>query len=108
MLPLLSGELRPRVVAALSGKRALHFKTACITNNSPAPTPSRGQQAAVHRNVAEVVMLFDAVMESSKTGVRKPDPRIYQMMGETLKLEPADCAYIDDLGVNCKPAARSA
>ena len=49
--------------------------------------------------------LFDAVIESSKAGVRKPDPRIYQMMCELLEVAPAACVYLDDLGVNCKPAA---
>jgi putative hydrolase of the HAD superfamily len=50
--------------------------------------------------------LFDAVVESSKVGVRKPDPRIYQMMCELLAVEPAACIYLDDLGINCKPAAQ--
>ena len=45
------------------------------------------------------------MIESSKAGVRKPDPRIYQMMCETLGLTPAKCVYLDDLGINCKPAA---
>jgi putative hydrolase of the HAD superfamily len=45
------------------------------------------------------------VIESSKAGVRKPDPRIYLMMCEQLAVEPAACIYLDDLGINCKPAA---
>ena len=49
--------------------------------------------------------LFDHVIESSKAGVRKPDPRIYQMMCDALSVEPKFCVYLDDLGVNCKPAA---
>jgi putative hydrolase of the HAD superfamily len=49
--------------------------------------------------------LFDAVIESSKAGLRKPDPRIYQMMCELLDVAPGACVYLDDLGVNCKPAA---
>ena len=48
---------------------------------------------------------FDHVIESSKAGVRKPDPRIYTMMCDHLGLEPAQCIYLDDLGINCKPAA---
>ena len=51
------------------------------------------------------MVLFDAVIESSKAGVRKPDPRIYQMMCELLAVAPQACVYLDDLGVNCKPAA---
>ena len=48
---------------------------------------------------------FDAVIESSKVGVRKPDPKIYRMMCDLLGVEPQACVYLDDLGVNCKPAA---
>ena len=55
--------------------------------------------------VAEVMCLFDVVLESSKIGVRKPDPRIYQMMCELLAVAPEACVYLDDLGINCKPAA---
>jgi putative hydrolase of the HAD superfamily len=52
------------------------------------------------------MLMFDAIIESSKVGVRKPDPRIYQMMCELLAVEPVACIYLDDLGVNCKPAAQ--
>jgi putative hydrolase of the HAD superfamily len=48
--------------------------------------------------------LFDYVIESAKIGLRKPDPRIYQMMVEALSVDPKDCVYLDDLGVNLKPA----
>jgi putative hydrolase of the HAD superfamily len=48
---------------------------------------------------------FDHVIESSKAGIRKPDPRIYQMMCEALDVAPEACIYLDDLGINCKPAA---
>ena len=48
---------------------------------------------------------FDHVIESSKVGVRKPDPRIYQMMCDLFPVEPSACIYLDDLGINCKPAA---
>jgi putative hydrolase of the HAD superfamily len=49
---------------------------------------------------------FDAVIESSKTGVRKPDPRIYLMICERLGVKARACVYLDDLGVNCKSAAQ--
>jgi putative hydrolase of the HAD superfamily len=54
----------------------------------------------------QVFARFEHTIESSKAGVRKPDPRIYLMMCEYLGLEPAQCVYLDDLGVNCKPAAQ--
>jgi len=51
-----------------------------------------------------VMVLFDHVIESAKIGLRKPDPRIYQKMIEALKVDPNKCVYLDDLGVNLKPA----
>jgi putative hydrolase of the HAD superfamily len=52
----------------------------------------------------EIMALFDHVIESSKVGIRKPDPLIYQMMCETLGVKPETCVYLDDLGGNLKPA----
>jgi putative hydrolase of the HAD superfamily len=48
--------------------------------------------------------LFDHVIESARIGLRKPDPRIYRMMVEALGVDPKRCIYLDDLGVNLKPA----
>jgi putative hydrolase of the HAD superfamily len=48
--------------------------------------------------------LFDHVIESAKIGLRKPDPRIYRLMVEALDVDPRACIYLDDLGVNLKPA----
>jgi putative hydrolase of the HAD superfamily len=105
VLPLLSGELRPRMVAALKACKA-RFKVGCITNNvvsMHSPGQDEGQRAA--GAMGQVMPLFDAIIESSKAGVRKPDPRIYLMMCELLAVEPRSCVYLDDLGINCKPAA---
>ena len=106
VLPLLSGDVRPAMVAALRACKQ-RFKVGCITNNvmtgSGAGMASTSQKAAA---VAEIMLMFDAVIESSKVGVRKPDPRIYQMMCELLAVSPGACVYLDDLGINCKPAAQ--
>jgi len=51
-----------------------------------------------------VMALFDHVIESAKIGLRKPDPRIYRMMVDALGVDPGSCVYLDDLGVNLKPA----
>jgi putative hydrolase of the HAD superfamily len=105
ILPLLSGDVRPAMVAALKACKA-RFRVGCITNNV-----STGKGAGMAGTldkaaaVAQVMALFDVVLESSKIGVRKPDPRIYQMMCEALSVTPDQSVYLDDLGVNCKPAA---
>jgi putative hydrolase of the HAD superfamily len=101
VLPLLQGDLRPEMVEALKRIKA-QFKTGCITNNLPAN--AIGSMTGRSLYVAEVMVLFDHVIESAKIGLRKPDPRIYQLMIETLKVDPKACVYLDDLGVNLKPA----
>ena len=106
VLALLAGDVRPRMVAAIDRLRADGYILGCITNNVPsgqeagmALTPDRADQ------IAATLARFDQVIESSKVGVRKPDPRIYAMMTDALGVSPAECVYLDDLGVNCKPAA---
>ena len=104
VLTLLPGDLRPRVVAALQACAAA-FKTGYITNN--APTGSGAGMAdsdAKASAVQKVFEIFDHVIESSKIGLRKPDPKIYALMCETLSVDPTRCVYLDDLGINCKPA----
>jgi putative hydrolase of the HAD superfamily len=101
VLPLLSGDLRPEMVEALKRIKA-KFRTGCITNNLPANAIGSASGRTLY--IAEVMALFDHVIESAKIGLRKPDPRIYRMMVETLKVDPRKCVYLDDLGVNLKPA----
>jgi putative hydrolase of the HAD superfamily len=106
VLTMLSGDLRPRVVAAIDWLRANGYRLGCITNNVPSghgAQMSSTQEKA--ERIAEVMAKFDHVIESSKAGVRKPDPRIYAMACEALGVEPGECVYLDDLGINCKPAA---
>jgi putative hydrolase of the HAD superfamily len=81
VLPLLSGDLRPEMVEALRRVKA-KFKTGCITNNLPAN--SIGSKEGRSLYVAEVMAPFDHIIDSAKIGLRKPDPRIHQMMVEAL------------------------
>jgi putative hydrolase of the HAD superfamily len=101
VLAMLSGQLRPRMVEALKACKS-RFKVGCITNNFMSENGDAHRMASA---MGEVLELFDAVIESAKAGVRKPDPRIYLMMCELLGVEPQACVYLDDLGINCKPAA---
>jgi putative hydrolase of the HAD superfamily len=101
ILPLLFGDLRPEMVEALKHVKA-KFKTGCITNNLPANAIGSAGGRTLY--IAEVMALFDHVIESAKIGLRKPDPRIYRLMVEALDVDPRACIYLDDLGVNLKPA----
>jgi putative hydrolase of the HAD superfamily len=101
VITLLAGDVRPEMVEALKGVRK-RFKTGCITNNVPSNQTGSADGRALY--VREIMELFDSVIESSKVGLRKPDPRIYEMMCEVLNVSPRNCVYLDDLGVNLKPA----
>jgi putative hydrolase of the HAD superfamily len=99
VLPLLAGHIRPEMVSALRtiGGR---LKTGCITNNFKAMDVS--PMGGLYKT--EIMALFHGVIESAKAGIRKPDPRIYLMMTQALDVDPSACIYLDDLGINLKPA----
>ena len=101
VLPLLAGDLRPEMVEALRRIKST-FKTGCITNNLPANAIGSAGGRTLY--ITEVMVLFDHVIELAKIGLRKPDPKIYHMMVEALAVDPKRCVYLDDLGVNLKPA----
>lgn len=104
ILKLLSGAIRPRAVNALKVCK-LRGKVGCITNNAPiGKGASMTDDEDRAKEAAAVLELFDHVIESSKAGVRKPNPRIYEMMCEELDVDPKNCVYLDDLGINLKPA----
>jgi putative hydrolase of the HAD superfamily len=106
VLAVLAGAVRPGMVAALDAIRAAGLKLGCITNNVPGGSgPAMAQTPEAESRYAQIFARFDHVIESSKAGVRKPDPRIYAMMCEALAVAPEACVYLDDLGINCKPAA---
>lgn len=106
VLALLAGEIRPAMVAALDAVKAAGFKTACLTNNVVA-TDAESMAINTDRSLAlaAVMARFDAIVESSKVGVRKPEPRFYEIACELLDVEPSQCIFLDDLGINLKPAA---
>jgi putative hydrolase of the HAD superfamily len=97
LLGLLAGEIRAEMVTALDRVKAAGLATACLTNNI-----SNGEDA--RPEVAAVMARFDLVLESSKLGVRKPEPAFYALACERLGVTPTDCVFLDDLGVNLKPA----
>lgn len=103
---LLSGSLRPAMVDAVR-RCTERLKTALLTNNFVVtPAPPAGGPAAVDRaeEMGAVLALFDVVVESSQVGIRKPDPRFYELACERLDVAPEQCVFLDDLGINLKPA----
>jgi len=101
VIACLAGAVRPSMLEALK-RISTRFKTGCITNNVKSDKPNGGMWN--NRTVDEAMSLFQHIIESSKVGIRKPDPRIYRMMTDALGVEPQRCIYLDDLGINLKPA----
>jgi putative hydrolase of the HAD superfamily len=101
IMPLLAGEIRPAMVEAVRRCRE-HLVTACLTNNwaGREELPDDPYRSGTH----DALGVFDHVIESSRTGVRKPDPRFYEIACELSGVAPTECVFLDDLGVNLKPA----
>ena len=105
VLKLLSGEVRPKMVAAIRRLRE-DYRVACLTNNMAAGHgPGMAQSPDRAKAVAEVMELFHVVVESSKTGLRKPEPAFYLHACDRLGIQPSQAVFLDDLGINLKPAA---
>lgn len=104
VIALLSGDVRPRMLEVLQRCKAA-YRIGCITNNvrsGQGPGMARTSERA--GQVAEIMALFDLVVESSVEGIRKPNPRIYEIACERLGVAPEDTVFLDDLGINLKPA----
>jgi putative hydrolase of the HAD superfamily len=104
VLELLSGDLRPEMVEALRRCKE-KFRTACLTNNikgsHESDTNNLGRRAS---EIQAVMDIFDFVVESSKIGYRKPDPHFYEFACEIAEVAPEQVVFLDDLGINLKPA----
>ena len=105
VLALLKGQIRPEMVKAL---REIKDKLiqGCLTNNiqSTEDQELEKDNAAISGNHQEIMGLFDFVFESSKENVRKPDPKFYQLACKRGKVNPNEVIFLDDLGINLKPA----
>jgi len=104
VLALLGGDVRPRMVEVLRRCRN-HYQVVCLTNNmntghGPGIWGTPERCAAVDAAMS----LFHGVIESSKIGMRKPDPEIYRYACMRMQVAPTEVLYLDDLGVNLKPA----
>lgn len=105
VVKLLYGQLHPEMVAALHCCKQHGLLSACLTNNMQFEDDAMVQTIKQRdASFAEVTAMFDLVQESSKVGVRKPDPRFYQMACEQLDVVPEQVVFLDDLGINLKSA----
>ncbi|MDF1822462.1 MAG: HAD-IA family hydrolase [Alcanivoracaceae bacterium] len=104
LLPLLQVAVRPRMVEVIRSL-ASRYRQACLTNNLPVGQGAAMSQDGAHgAAAAEALALFDFVLESSKAGARKPEPAFFQRACEMAAVSPQQVLFLDDLGINLKPA----
>lgn len=98
IIKLLKGSIRENMVSFLRELKS-DFKLGCITNNVKSSSAED-----TDNETKEAMSIFDHVIESSIVGIRKPNPEIYMMSCDALNVSPDQCIYLDDLGINLKPA----
>jgi putative hydrolase of the HAD superfamily len=104
VLSLLGGEVRAEMVEVVRRCRT-RFITGLLTNNFLSDPELLGERfGARAQEIDDALSLFDFVIESSKVGIRKPEQRFYELACQTIGIEPAEAVFLDDLGMNLKPA----
>jgi len=91
------------MVAAIRAIRAAGLRTAALTNNwadADGATHVSGESPLA----LQLASLFDTIVESAREGLRKPDPRIYELTCERIGVTAGEAVFLDDLGSNLKPA----
>lgn len=91
---------RPEMLDAIRIIRERGLKTAALTNNWHVEDDAPDEEPRAQT----LAPLFDTVVESAVEGLRKPDPRIYRLVCQRIAVEPPATVFLDDLGVNLKPA----
>jgi putative hydrolase of the HAD superfamily len=105
LLSLLNGQVRPQMVEALRRCKTAGYKLGCLTNNVHTGREVSDDADPRQAAVSEAMALFDHVTESRHMGVRKPEVRFYELACEALAIHPTEAVFLDDLGINLKPAA---
>ena len=86
---------RPQMLEAIRRIRARGLRTAALTNNWVSENKRPTDWLREH---------FDVFVESAVVGLRKPDPQIYELVCRELGVPPPRAAFLDDIGLNLKPA----
>ena len=90
-----AGVPRAQMIEAVHRIRARGLRTAALTNNWRHQGSREGHRLREH---------FDVFIESAIVGLRKPDPRIYELVCRELGVVPSRAAFLDDIGSNLKTA----
>ena len=104
VLELLSGSVRPVMVDAIGRIKAAGYGLACLTNNFRPRAEGASRHAVGGSETGKVMRMFDHVIESSVIGIRKPEPEFYRRALDIVGVEATEAVFLDDLGINLKPA----
>ena len=106
VLSLLQGKIRPKIVQAIKKFKSLGFLQACLTNNFDSEDRDVSALDDKNKEREEIMQLFDFIIESKKVGVRKPNNKFYELALSETKVAPEKTIFLDDLGINLKPARK--
>ena len=104
ILNLLQGEIRPKMVNALEKLKKENFTLACLTNNFNSGDKNQSALDDINEERTKIMNNFDYIIESKELGIRKPDIEFYLKALEITGADPKKTIFLDDLGINLKPA----
>ena len=104
ILNLLQGEIRPKMVNALEKLKKENFTLACLTNNFNSGDKNQSALDDINEERTKIMNNFDYIIESKELGIRKPDVEFYLKALEISGADPKKTIFLDDLGINLKPA----
>ena len=104
ILNLLQGEIRPKMVNALEKLKKENFTLACLTNNFNSGDKNQSALDDINEERKKIMNNFDYIIESKELGIRKPDVEFYLKALEISGADPKKTIFLDDLGINLKPA----
>ena len=104
ILNLLQGEIRPEMVNALEKLKKENFILACLTNNFNSGDKNQSALDDINEERTKIMNNFDYIIESKELGIRKPDVEFYLKALEISGADPKKTIFLDDLGINLKPA----
>ena len=103
VLNLLEGDLRLGMVEIIKTLKEKGFTQACLTNNFIPDNNNQPDMIDLNKKT-EIFDLFDFIFESKEIGLRKPDQAFYDYVLEKVNTSPEEIIFLDDLGINLKPA----
>lgn len=104
VLFLLQGHIRPAMINVLKKFKEKGFLQACLTNNFDSEEKDDSPLDGANKERVQIMDIFDHVIESKDLGIRKPDKEFYEYALKVTNADPKKTIFLDDLGINLKPA----